>query len=51
MAFLSESDDIPRLLTRGTTQTFRIGFFTPLTKYSTLTVSQSRQVYCRLMAA
>lgn len=28
MAFLTESDDIPRLLTRGTSQTFRIGFFT-----------------------
>jgi hypothetical protein len=28
MAFLTESDDIPRILTRNTSQVFRIGFFT-----------------------
>ena len=28
MAYLTEEDDIPRLLTRGTSQVFRIGFFT-----------------------
>jgi len=28
VAFLTESDDIPRILTRNTSQVFRIGFFT-----------------------
>jgi hypothetical protein len=36
MAFLSESDDIPRLLTRGTSQVFRIGFFTDGSKTTPL---------------
>ena len=36
MAFLTESDDIPRLLTRGTSQVFRIGFFTDGSKATPL---------------
>jgi hypothetical protein len=36
MAFLTEEDDIPRLLTRGTTQVFRIGFFTDGSKATPL---------------
>lgn len=36
MAFLSESDDIPRILTRGTSQVFRIGFFTDGSKSTPL---------------
>jgi hypothetical protein len=36
MAFLTEDDSIPRLLTRGTTQTFRIGFFTDGSKTTPL---------------
>lgn len=36
MAFLTESGDIPRLLTRGTSQAFRIGFFTDGSKTTPL---------------
>ncbi len=36
MAFLTEEDDIPRLLTRGTTMPFRIGFFTDGSKSTPL---------------
>ena len=36
MAFLTESDNVPRLLTRGTTQAFRIGFFTDGSKTTPL---------------
>ena len=36
MAFLTEEDDIPRLLTRGTTRSFRIGFFTDGSKSTPL---------------
>jgi len=36
MAFLTESDDIPRILTRGTTQVFRVGFFTDGSKTTPL---------------
>ena len=36
MAFLTENDDIPRLLTRGTSQVFRIGFFTDGSKTTPL---------------
>ena len=36
MAFLTEASDIPRLLTRNTSQVFRIGFFTDGSKSTPL---------------
>jgi hypothetical protein len=36
VAFLTEEDEIPRILTRGTTQKFRIGFFTDSSKATPL---------------